>query len=223
MSQHSHSTRCVAVWRALTFLSAALILAACGDDPYPTPPPGPTTTVTGRVTNSADHNPIAGAAVRIGNAVDTTGADGGFELTGVVPGSVTLRCTAPGYEDFEIGIIATANPATQDIALTRETRFDGDRFALHVPANVDTIRALVLLLGVGDTRGFTMTSPPGPTSPLLLGLGQLLRNLALTHGLAIMGTSLGAMSNDTGSDEILLDAIDAAASSSRHPELATAP
>jgi dienelactone hydrolase len=202
-------------------LSAALLLAACGDEP--TTPRRVTGSVAGTVTNAVDGNPVAGASVRAGNVVDTTGADGHFMLAGVPAGPANLQCTAPGFTDFEVRVTVTSDRVTQDITLNRRFAFDIGRFALYVPANVDTIRGLIVVLGGDDTRWIATLTSTESVAPSLWHLGQSLRNLPASHGLAILGTSHVAMPNDSDSDQMLLTAVSLAASMSRHPELETAP
>ena len=229
MTRHTHATLRAALRPPIKCLFAALILVACHDGPLtpirlpPPSPPSVTGAVTGTVTDAVNGNPVAGAEVRIGTAVDTTDADGHFVLANVAAGSVTLRCTAPGFEAFAAVITVTADGVTRDVALTRRAGSEIGQYALYVPADVDTIRGLIVVLGGHDTRWIATNSPTEPVPPSLWHLGQSLRNLPSGHGLAILGTSLVAMSNDSSSDEILQNAVRAAASSSGHPEIATVP
>jgi Carboxypeptidase regulatory-like domain/Domain of unknown function (DUF4397) len=99
----------------------ALLASACSDGsemlPGPTPGPGPGPTVTGMVTNAGTGGPVAGAEVSIGAAKATTGPDGRFNLTGLTTGSATLRCTAPGFVEFETDVTVTSGSVTRDIEL----------------------------------------------------------------------------------------------------------
>ncbi len=60
-----------------------------------------TVTVRGVVVDLASQAPIAGATVMLGEAQTTTGADGSFVFENVRVGSVTIRVTAEGYDDYE--------------------------------------------------------------------------------------------------------------------------
>ena len=226
MTTHAPSIARVAFRRTLPCLTVALLVVACDDLPIP-PVARVTGTVVGTVTNALSGAPVTGAVVRIPGAVDTTGVDGQFTLTNATAGAATLRCTAPGFETFETDITVTEGIVSRDISLIRTDTFEIDpsvgHYALYVPATVDTIRGLVVVLGGGDTRWVATNGPSSSVHPTLWALGQWLRSLASTHGLAILGTSLVAMGNEPGSDQILLDAIDAGASRSGHPELGDVP
>ena len=113
-----HSTLRAGTRRALPFLSAILLASACSDDGDVTAPVPAVPTVAGTVMTSATGDPVAGAEVSIGAATATTGADGRFELTGLAAGTATLRCTAPGFEDFEMNIMVPSGTLTRDILLT---------------------------------------------------------------------------------------------------------
>ncbi len=209
---------------AIVSLFVGLLVPACDDARAPLEL---VPAVTGTVTNSATGGHVAGAEVRIGDASATTGVDGRFELSDLTTGTATLRCTAPGFVDFEVDITVTSGSVTRDIGLARIELFEFSDYALYVPASVDAPRGLLLALGGPDTRGFSTMGPLGAPIPeveaSLQDLGQAFRALAATHGLAVLGTSLAAMSNSPDSDQLLLDAVQTAAGMSGHPELATAP
>lgn len=208
-------------------LLLALAASACSDDSRPTEPAPVGAVVAGTVSSSATGRRVAGAEVRIGSRADTTDALGQFELRGIPVGTATLRCTAPGFADFEIRIAVSADRAAHDIALARIEVFRFGDFALYVPARVDLTRGLLLALGGPDTRGFPTGDSFGAPAPeveqALQALGADYRELAATYGLAILGTSRAAMANGVESDGQILDAIRSAATMSGHPELATAP
>jgi hypothetical protein len=104
--------------------------------------------------------------------------------------------------------------------------FEFGDFALYVPAGVAAPRGLLLALGGPDTRGFVTGKPLGAPFPAveasLQVLGQELRTLASTSGLAILGRQ-GAMKNEAASDQLLFDAIQTGAVTSGQPELPTVP
>jgi hypothetical protein len=242
LSRHPHSTLRAVIRPAILSLFTALLSVAC-DGRKDLFAPGPTVsgTVTGTVTSSVTGSPVAGAKVRIGAAADTTGADGRFVLTYVTEGvRPTLRCAAVGFVDFATVITLTSGGVTHDIGLTRVEMFQFTHcpggcewsptigeFALYVPNSVAATRGLILALGGPDTRGFATGGPIGAPNPeveaSLQALGQEFRTLASTRGLAVLGTSLSAMTNDPYSDQFLLEVVQDAAAMSGRPELATAP
>jgi hypothetical protein len=105
--------------------------------------------------------------------------------------------------------------------------FEFGDFALYVPAGVAAPRGLLLALGGPDTRGFVTGKPLGAPFPAveasLQVLGQELRTLASTRGLAVLGTRRAALPNGPDSDQLLFDAIATAAALSAHPELSSTP
>jgi len=102
-------------------------------------------------------------------------------------------------------------------------------FALHLPANVNHVRGVLLALGGPDTRGFALGTPfgaPPAVEESLQQLGAMFRNLAAERGLAILGSGrFGPISypNAPASDQLLLDAIAQAAVLAGRPELVDAP
>jgi hypothetical protein len=218
-----HATLNLGTVIRFVFLLLVLVIPACSDEGPLEPVPG----VTGTVTNSATGAPVSGAEVRIGDAATTTGATGRFELTDLPTGLATLRCTAPGFEDFEAEITVASSSVTRDVGLARIEVFEFGDYALYVPASVSSISGLLLALGGPDTRGFSTGKPLGAPIPeveaSLQALGQGFRELAATHRLAILGTSLAGMPNNLDSDQLLLDAVQMATELSGHPELSSAP
>src|SRR5688500_8402512 len=153
LSTHPHSNL-RAIIRPLIFsLSAAVLAVGCGDEKDLTAPVQ-TVTVTGRVTSSATGNSISGAEVRIGAATVTTGSTGLFQLAGLPPGAVTVRCTAAGFVDFETVITVTSGIVTQDIGLTRinvgpkrAEVYEFGNFALYMDAGVGVTQGIIIALG----------------------------------------------------------------------------
>ena len=210
---------------AILSLFVALLAAGCGDGGSLQPPWEPS--VAGRVTSSAAGSPVAGAIVRVGDAVATTNADGRFALTDLTAGTATLRCTAPGFVDYETEITVTSDSTLRDIGLARIEVFEFGDYALYVPGSVAAAHGVLVALGGPDTRGFVTGKPFGAPVPeaeaALQELGQGIRELAASRGLAVFGTSLAAMENGAGSDQLLADALTTAAAQSGRPELPTAP
>jgi len=65
-----------------------------GTTPQPT-----TATVTGFVREVNTYLPVVNATVRVGTYTATTGIDGGFEITGILPGTYAFSATKAGYND----------------------------------------------------------------------------------------------------------------------------
>jgi hypothetical protein len=179
--------------------------------------------VTSAVTGAA----VVGAEVRIGDAVARSRANGSFEFIGLTPGPATLRATAAGFENFEIPLTVTASTVAQDVGLTRIQVFEFGDFALYIPETVDVPRALLVALGGPNTKGFVTGQPLGAPIPAveasLQTLGEELRTMASTAGLAMLGYSRAAMPNGAESDQLLRNAIANAAMMSGRPELASVP
>jgi hypothetical protein len=118
------------------------------------------------------------------------------------------------------GAKPSAQPAT-DIQF-------GD-YALHVPANVNHVRGILLAIGGPDTRGFAVGTPfgaPPAVEGALQELGAMFRDLAAERGLAIVGSGRfgpTAYPNDPASDQLLLDGIAQAATLTGRPDLLDAP
>ena len=207
--------------RGISLLSASLLLGACDNPAAPVP------AVKGIVTVSATGAPVAGAKVSIGEISVTTGSDGKFEITGVVAGPAKIRGTATGFESFEADITVPDGPATQNISLKRTELFEFTDFAVYVPASVVQVRGVLVTLGGPDTRGFASGGVFGAPMPAvetaLQTFGVRLRAMAATKGLAIIGTSQASLSNDAGSDAVILQAVQQAATLSGREDLKTAP
>jgi hypothetical protein len=73
--------------------------------------------VSGVVTDSAKATPLAGAIVRIGTLIDTTGADGAYSFTEVQTGSQTVQVTCAKYTGKSAQVTIAATPVTQNFAL----------------------------------------------------------------------------------------------------------
>jgi hypothetical protein len=193
--------------------------------PDPTEPAPPVR--TGTVIDHFYGTPIAGAVVRLGGATVTTGHDGRFELSDLTLGTATLRCTAPGYVDFEADVTVVPGIVSGDIGMRRIEVFELDAFALFVPANVDVVRGVILALGGPDTRGFSTGRsfgvPIAEAEASLQTLGEELRFLARVRGLAILGTSRADMTDGLQSDQAILDAVREANEARGRAGLSTAP
>lgn len=129
-----------------------------------------------------------------------------------------------GEAESSTSALATVPPARQATNLTF-----GD-FALHVPANVEHVRGILIALGGPDTRGFAAGTPFGapfpPVEAALQDLGARFRALAAERGLAVLGSGRFGASpypDEPASDQALLDAVAQAAALTGHPELLHAP
>lgn len=114
-------------------------------------------------------------------------------------------------------------------AATGEVSEFGD-FALFVPAEVPTVRGVLLMLGGPDTRAFvsdgSFGAPIAELEDSLHVLGQELRTLVAERGLVMLGTSLHGLAplpSQPQSDALIFEAIDEAAGISGHAELTSAP
>lgn len=102
-------------------------------------------------------------------------------------------------------------------------------FALHVPANVNHVRGILMALGGPNTQGFALGTPfgaPPAVEGALQELGAMFRDLAAERGLAILGSGrMGptAYPNEPASDQLLLDAIAQAATLTGRTDLLDAP
>jgi hypothetical protein len=208
-------------------LFVLLLVSGCDNDPLPGPTAPAPPALAGTVINGINSAPVAGAVVRIGDVAVTTGADGRYQLEELTPGAATLRCTAPGYQEFASDITVTSGTVVLDIGLTRIEVFELGDFALYVPAGVNAIRGVILTLGGPNTKGFATGAPFGAPVPepeaSLQTLGESFRAIAAARELAILGTSLSAMANGPESDGLILDAVRAAEEASGRRGLATGP
>jgi dienelactone hydrolase len=205
----------------LGILATAILMAAC--DSSPTEPPR-LASVAGLVTSTATGQPVAGAQVSIGSITDITGADGRFELKDVQPGRWKISCTAPGFVRVVVDITVPDGGVDTKLELTpRKEVFESGDFAIYVPRLGRRVVAVILALGGPDTRAFATKGSFGAPVPeveaALQALGQDLRTLADTSGLAIIGTSVAAMANSPESDQFLLAAMDSLAKASGQPDL----
>jgi hypothetical protein len=100
-------------------------------------------------------------------------------------------------------------------------------FALYMPPVPDAPRAVIVVLGSRNAKGFVTGESFGvpfpPAEVALQAMGQSLRALADEHRVAILGTSLGDLPNGVVSDQQILNAIAAGAEASGRAELSTAP
>jgi pimeloyl-ACP methyl ester carboxylesterase len=126
-------------------------------------------------------------------------------------------------------LLAQAGTSREAAAAPAEVLEFGD-FALSIPAEVPTVRGILLALGGPDTRAFLSDGSFGAPIPELEAslniLGQELRTLAADHGLALLGTSrqgLDDLPNQPESDALIFKAIDEAARISGRRELTRAP
>ncbi|MFC1720289.1 hypothetical protein ACFL00_04025, partial [Pseudomonadota bacterium] len=92
-----------------------------------------------------------------------------------------------------VALLAQAPVSGAGSAAPAETYEFGD-FALYLPAEVPTVRGILLVLGGPDTRAFVSDGVFGAPVPELEASlhiqGQELRTLAADQRLAILGTSL---------------------------------
>lgn len=119
--------------------------------------------------------------------------------------------------------------AAANASHTTATNIQFGDFALHVPANVNHVRGILVALGGPDTRGFAFGTPfgaPPAVEASLQELGAMFRDLAAERGLAILGSARRgrtAYPNEPASDQLLLDGIAQAATLTGRAELLNAP
>lgn len=125
--------------------------------------------------------------------------------------------------------LAQASASGQVTAAPAET-FESGNFAIYLPANVTTVRGILLALGGPDTRAFVVKGSFGAPTPELEAslhlLGQEFRALAAEQQLAIMGTSLHGLAplpNEPQTDALIFTAITESAELSGHRELTDMP
>jgi thermitase len=87
-----------------------------------TPPPAPTGSITGRVTNAGDSSLVVGATVSDGVGAALTDASGQYIITGVPEGTHTVTASAVGYTtSYCVVSVVAQQTATANFALTRLT------------------------------------------------------------------------------------------------------
>jgi large repetitive protein len=74
--------------------------------------------LTGTVTDSASGTAIAGAIVRSGAKIDTTGADGKYAIDTVTTGA-TITVSMAGYVGKTVAVSVTSTAVTADVALVK--------------------------------------------------------------------------------------------------------
>jgi hypothetical protein len=138
-------------------------------------------------------------------------------------GDMTAPETSPETAAFDV------SDAAPNAWQSRATDIQFGEFALHVPANVNHVRGILVALGGPNTRGFAHGTPfgaPPAVEASLQELGAMFRDLAAKRGLAILGSGRfgpTAYPNEPASDQLLLDAIAQAATLTGRPDLLDAP
>src|SRR5688572_29900852 len=107
--------------------------------------PTPTATVAGIVKTSGGA-PIVGAAVSIGTATTTSGADGSFELTDLPTGSVTLSTTAQTFDPRSESITLAEGNNAHDVVLTPQTVYTYGNAVAYLPPEVTEYKAAIVFL-----------------------------------------------------------------------------
>jgi hypothetical protein len=121
---------------------------------------GPSSDLSGTVTEATRATPVAGATVSVGSRQATTGADGRYELKGLSGGSVTLAVSAAGYEPFTQAVSVNAGANQRDVGLTVKTFYRFGAYGAYVPPFVENLRGILVVIG-----GFGV-----PSLPLLTGV-----------------------------------------------------
>jgi pimeloyl-ACP methyl ester carboxylesterase len=142
-------------------------------------------------------------------------------------GDLTAPDSAPGNSPASPPVHYSDMPS---VSPQQATNIQFGDFALHVPANVNHVRGILVALGGPNTQGFALGTPFGTPLPTLEAslqeLGAMFRDLAAERGLAILGSSRFGpwrYPDEPASDQLLLDAIAQAASLTGRSELLGAP
>lgn len=131
---------------------------------------------------------------------------------------------------FLLAALLTPSLASRECAAAPGEVSEFGDFALFVPADVSTVRGILLMLGGPDTRAFVSDGSFGAPIPeleiSLHLLGEELRTLAADHGLALLGTSrqhMAELPDQPRTDELIFEALCEAARISGRQELSDAP
>lgn len=216
--------------RRVTALALVVVLAACGGGGGGDgtggggiTPPAPTATVTGVVRLADGVAPLAGAAVRAGNASATSDATGRYTLAGVpVGGGVELTATLAGYDDYRATIAVAAGGATHDVALRRRTVYSAAEGSVYVPADAARLRGALVYVFGGTARGIAdgVTTVPDPRfEPAIRAMRLALVRFADDNALALVGMEGGATTTAAAVQALLRTVATAAG----RPELEQAP
>jgi pimeloyl-ACP methyl ester carboxylesterase len=215
-------------------LATSVLAAACGKSD----PGGPTSTATATmsgVVKAATGAVIQGAAVKIGSATGTTGADGRFELQNLPVGNATIITSAPRFDQRSESISLSEGTNVHDVALSPQTLFTHQNVVAYLPLGKTEYRAAIVFLpglrdpSTGnplDSRRLVTGAPgAGPcpiwcTPPELEGVKQ--RALALAGGnVALVGTT--TLLDQPADYDKLLQALSEFGAQSLHPELTNIP
>ncbi len=126
-------------------------------------------------------------------------------------GDLTAPESAPGNPPA--GPAARLDSSDPALSAQGATNIQFGDFALHVPANVNHVRGILVALGGPNTRGFALGTPfgaPPAVEASFQELGAMFRDLAAERGLAILGSGRfgpTAYPNEPASDQLLLDAM----------------
>jgi thermitase len=119
-----------------------------------TPPPPPTGSITGKVTDAADNSLIAGATVSDGVRAALTDASGQYVITGVPGGTYTVTASAAGYStSYQVVSVVAEQAATANFALTKLTPPSLQPFWVQSITFGVKGRNLRLTVKVGDENG----------------------------------------------------------------------
>jgi hypothetical protein len=187
----------------LTTTSSADWKSRVGAAKFPSCSAGPSGTLSGKVTDSANGNPIAGATVTVGRIATATAADGSYSFTLPV-GDYTVTASAYGYASKSADVtIAEGGSITADLALVKLPTVtvsgvvsDGSGNGYPVYARIDiagrpggpiftapTTGAYSVELAVDTTYEFTtQVNLPGyetVTRLVAVGAGNVTNNIAV--------------------------------------------
>ncbi|HEX6940588.1 MAG TPA: SusC/RagA family TonB-linked outer membrane protein [Longimicrobiales bacterium] len=128
---------------------------------------GPTGTIAGRVVDAATRAPVAGATVSLAARDVVSGADGGFTIAGVAPGTHTIRVALVGYEE-----------ATQAVTVVA-----GETVTVVIPLVAEAVRLEELVVvGYGEQRAADLTGAVKSLSTEEFNAGRIVSPEQLIQG-----------------------------------------
>jgi pimeloyl-ACP methyl ester carboxylesterase len=214
----------------LAFATSGFMASCRGSDPSAATQPaslsGTVKTETGAV--------IEGALVTIGSPSTTTSADGRFELHNLQAGNARMTTSAPRFDEHSRNIVLNPGPNNHDVVLTPRTIYTHQGILAYLRPGVAKYRAAIVFLpGLRDP----VTGNPLDSRPLVHGTAELAcsiwclpneRTSVRTRALELAGGNVALVGTTTlvdnpGSYDALLQALDAFAAQSQHPELADIP
>lgn len=181
--------------------------------------------VSGLVRAATTGDPVPDANVRAGDVEATSGPDGRYELQDLSPGPVELRATASGFNPYLDSLTIGEGANEHEIHLPPQTLFVQPGIALYLPNEVETVKGVFLYADSAASSsipivrfvatGLLEPGEPAPSSARREIWTETLAELALRHGLALMGLDLATFPD-------VFASLPGFADQTGHPELANA-